>query len=314
MSVELWTEKYRPRSIDEYIFRDEKHKKQCEKWIREGALPHIMLSGDSGVGKSALVGVLLRELKVPDGDVLKLNASKDNSVENIRNNVCTFAALSPLGDNFKYIWLDESDFLSPASQATLRGTIEEFHDITRFIFTCNYIHKIMPAIKGRCQNIHIETLDRDAYFLRIIEILVNEKIDQKTLNRDVIDKYIDTTFPNMRATINLLQMNFEDNILHPLDDESLQTDSDSKLKAVALFKDGKIGEARKEIVKDFRAEENDDWFRYFYDNLDFWGDTEEQQARAIIKIRDGLVKSTMCADLEINIAATLVELEQIAQG
>ena len=172
----------------------------------------------------------------------------------------------------------------------------------------------MPAIKGRCQNIHIETLDRDAYFLRIIEILVNEKIDQKTLNRDVIDKYIDTTFPNMRATINLLQMNFEDNILHPLDDESLQTDSDSKLKAVALFKDGKIGEARKEIVKDFRAEENDDWFRYFYDNLDFWGDTEEQQARAIIKIRDGLVKSTMCADLEINIAATLVELEQIAQG
>ena len=314
MSVELWTEKYRPTNLKDYVFRDEKFKTQCEKWIREGALPHLFLSGPSGVGKSALVGVLLKELNVPSGDILKLNASKDNSVDNIRNNVCNFAALSPFGD-MKYVWLDESDYLSPNAQATLRSTIEEYHDITRFIFTCNYPHKVIPALReSRCQRFHIETLDRDTFFMRVIQILVDEDWDKETFDKDVIDNYINVTFPDMRKCINLLQQNFENNILQPLSTESLQEDGDAKLLAVALFKEGKLFEARKAIVKDFCAEENDDWFRFFYDNLDLWTENPDQQARAILKIRDGLVKSTMCADLEINIAATLVELEMIATG
>lgn len=313
MAVDLWVEKYRPSSVEEFVFRDEKQKSQCKKWIeKDKTLPHLFLSGNSGVGKSALVGVLLKELKVPEADILKLNASKDNSVENIRNNVCSFASITPYGE-MKYVWLDEADYLSPSAQATLRGVTEEYTDITRFIFTCNYPHKVIPAIKGRCQCFHIESLDKDAYFMRVLEILVNEDIDQDTIDRDIIDRYIDVTYPNMRATINLLQMNFDNNVLPPLDEESLTNDSDLKMIAVALFKDGKIQEARKAIVKDFRAEENEDWFRLFYDNLDWWGDTPKQQAKAIVKIRDGLVKSTMCADLEINIAATLVELEQIAK-
>lgn len=106
MSKYLWTEHYRPKSVSEYVFRDEKQKKQVQSWLDSGAIPHLLFSGAAGTGKTTLAKVLLHELDVDWGDVLFINASVENGVDEIRNRINDFATTIPFGD-FKYAILDE---------------------------------------------------------------------------------------------------------------------------------------------------------------------------------------------------------------
>ena len=145
---DLWVEKYRPNSIDTYVFRDDNQHRQVAGWLGDGALPHLLFSGAPGTGKTTLAKVLLQELDVDSMDILEINASNENSVETIRSKITNFSGTMPFGD-MKYVLLDEADYITPNGQAALRGVMEMYHTSCRFILTCNYPQRIIPALHSR---------------------------------------------------------------------------------------------------------------------------------------------------------------------
>jgi len=142
---QLWVEKYRPKTMDDYVWIDNNQKSMIESWIKERYLPQLLLSGAAGTGKTTLAKVLINALNVEPADVLIINASRDNNVDTVRNKITNFGQTMPFGD-FKIILLDEADYLSPNAQAALRGVMEQYANIVRFIITCNYPQKIIPAL------------------------------------------------------------------------------------------------------------------------------------------------------------------------
>ena len=304
---QLWVEQYRPKDVDGYVFRDEAQREQVKQWIKEGSIPHLLFSGAAGIGKTTLAKILINSLGIDDYDVLEINASRTNSVDDVRLKITNFVQTMPFGA-FKIVLLDEADYLSPNAQAALRGVMEEYAQTARFILTCNYPHKIIPAIHSRCQGFHIEKVDHTEFTARAATVLVNEGAD---FDLDVLDTYVKSTYPDLRKCLNLLQMNTVDNKLRAPSETGSGT-ADYKLAMVDLFKHGKIREARTLLAAQARPEEMEELFRWMYDNLEMWGKTPEQQDEAILVIRKGLVNHVSCADAEINLSATLVELSQIA--
>ena len=127
---ELWVEKYRPKTVDQYVFRDDHQRKQVHQWLKEKTIPHLLFSGTAGIGKTTLAKVLLNELQVNDLDVIEINASRTNSVDEVRTRIINFVQMIPFGE-FKVVLLDEADYLSPNAQAALRGVMEEYHTTSR---------------------------------------------------------------------------------------------------------------------------------------------------------------------------------------
>lgn len=305
---ELWVEKYRPKTVDGYVFRDDDQRAQVMEWINSKSIPHIILSGGPGVGKTTLAKLLINELGIIPHDVMELNASRERGIDIIRNRVTNFAGTIPFG-TFKVVLLDEADYLTLDAQAVMRGVMEEFADNCRFIFTCNFPNKIMPALHSRSQSIHIPKLDQLAFTERVATVLINEGID---LDIDTLDSYVVAAYPDLRKCLNSVQQNSIDGVLRKPSERGVDT-SDYKLKAVELFKSGKIIEARRVIVENATVSDVDEMFRWMYDNLTLWSKSQEGQDRAIKAIRDGLVNHALVADVEINLAATLIELTTIEE-
>lgn len=305
---ELWTEKYRPTNVNDYVFKDNTQKEQVKSWLKSGAIPHLLFSGCQGAGKTTIAKVLLHELDVNPFDILQINASANNGVDYIRDTITDYSTSMPFGE-FKYILLDEADYLSPNAQAALRGVMEKYSTTTRFILTCNYPNKIIPAIHSRCQGFDIQKLDVVEFTVRIATILASENV---MFDVDTLDMYVSGSYPDMRKCINLCQQNSQDGTLQQpgSNDSSV---SDYKIEAIALFRNKKYIEARKLICSQITADEYHDMYRFMYTNLDLWCDTDVELENAAIRIiRKGLVSHTSCADSEINLAAVLCELEEVA--
>ena len=302
---ELWVEKYRPKDVKGYVFRDEHQRKQVEQWIKDGTIPHLLFSGNAGIGKTTLAKILLTQLEINDLDVLEINASRTNSVEDVRDKIVNFVQMIPFGA-FKVVLLDEADYLSPNAQAALRGVMEEYHTTSRFILTCNYPNRIIPALHSRCQGFHIERIDATEFTARVAQILIDEGI---TPDLDILDTYVKATYPDLRKCINMVQMNSVDGkLVEP--QKSDTGDADYKLEMVELFKKGEISKARKLVCSQARPDEIEDIYKWLYDNIDLFGD-EEKQESAILIIKQGLVDHTLVADPEINLAATLIRLSRM---
>jgi replication factor C small subunit len=302
---ELWVEKYRPNTLDGYVFRDEHQRQQVENWVKDGTIPHLLFSGNAGIGKTTLAKILLNELNINDLDILEINASRTNSVDDMRTKIINFVQMIPFGD-FKVVLLDEADFLSPNAQAALRGVMEEYHTTSRFILTCNYPNRIIPAIHSRCQGFHIERVDATEFTARVATILMEENID---FELDTLDTIVKATYPDLRKCINTVQMNCINSVLLPPDAND-KNDNDYKIEMVQLFKAGKIGDARKLLCGQARPEEMEDIYRWLYDNIELFGD-EVKQEKAILIIKQGLVDHTLVNDPEINLAATLIRLAHV---
>ncbi|MBR20246.1 MAG: hypothetical protein CMA64_08920 [Euryarchaeota archaeon] len=304
---QLWTEKYRPKTIEDYVFRDEAQKNQVQGWVSEKSIPHLLFSGAPGVGKTTLAKVLLNILEVDEYDILEINASRENSVDTIRDKITGFVQTMPFGD-FKVVLLDEADYISPNGQAALRGVMEMYANTARFILTCNYPNRVIPALHSRCQGFHIEKLDTTEFTTRVAKVMLDEGV---TPDLDVLDSYVKATYPDLRKCLNLCQMNTVDNVLQN-PQESDNATADYKLQMVDMIKAGKIREARQLLCSQVRPDEMEDVFRWMYDNLELWSDSVEGQDKAILTIRKGLVNHAMVSDPEINLSATLVELAELA--
>ena len=299
---ELWVEKYRPNTINGYVFRDSHQRQQVEAWIKQGTIPHLLFSGNAGIGKTTLAKILLNELEIQELDILEINASRTNSVEDVRDKIVNFVQMIPFGD-FKVVLLDEADYLSPNAQAALRGVMEEYHTTARFILTCNYPNRIIPALHSRCQGFHIERVDQTEFTARVAEILITEEIN---FSIDTLDTFVKATYPDLRKCINMVQMNSLDGELHT-PEKGDSGEADYKIEMVELFKKGKISEARKLVCGQARPEEMEEIYRWLYDNIAIFGE-EPIQDKAILIIKQGLVDHTLVSDPEINLAATLIKL------
>ena len=307
MAKELWVEKYRPKTIEDYVFKDESQKRQVKAWIKESSIPHLLFSGSAGIGKTTLAKVLLHELGIEDYDLLEMNASRENRIDDMRDKITNFVQMIPFGP-FKVVLLDEADYLTPASQAILRGLMETYSSTSRFILTCNYRNKIIPAIHSRCQGYHVEKTDQVEFTARVATILLTENID---FDMDTLDTYVKLTYPDLRKCINQVQQNITEDkkLATPTAGDSAA--ADYKIDMVELFKKGKIKEARTLLCGRVRPEEIEDIYTWMYQNLDLFGQNEEQKDSALLVIKQGLVDHTLIADPEINLAATLVKLARL---
>jgi DNA polymerase III delta prime subunit len=269
----------------------------------EYVLPNGLINHNTSLAK-----LILKLFNVPEPDVLEINASTENGIETIRTKILDFCSTWAMSD-MRYVLLDECDSLSPEAQRGLRNILETYAENVRFIFTCNYTNKVIPALKSRLQEFIFKTLDQDEYIDRLASILVNENI---SFEPEALADYYTMTYPDLRKCINMLQQNSKTGVLKPPTDDSGAT-NDVMLSMAELFKAGQYKKAREMITKQIQKEEYDSVYRFMYDNLPLWGDNESQCEEAICIIARGLAAHASVSDPEINLAAVLVELSRLKQ-
>jgi DNA polymerase III delta prime subunit len=306
---ELWVEKWRPKTVDSYVFRDETQKEKINGWIKSKEIPHILLSGSAGIGKTTIAKILINQLGVQDADVLIANGSKEARKIEWVDKLIMFCQTMPFGD-FKVVLIDEADFMNPLSvQPALRNLMEEYSHSVRFILTCNYPNKILPAIHSRCQSMHIGKIDQTEYTARVAEILIAEGIQ---FDLDTLDTFVKVYYPDLRKCINTVQLNSQSGVLTSVTETDF-SESDWKFELVELFKAGKIHEARKLLCGTVRPDEMEEVYRWLYDNVEIFK-SSEQQLQAVLIIKQGMVDHTLVADPEINLAATLIRLARMCEN
>ena len=304
---ELWIEKYRPKTIDGYVFVDDNQRQQVESWIKDGSIPNLLFSGSPGTGKTTLGKMLINELGVDEYDVLYANGSKEGRKIEWVDKLISFCQTMPYG-KFKVVFIDEADYLNPNSvQPAMRNLMEDYSHSVRFILTCNYPNKIIPPLHSRLQQLHILKTDHTEFTARAATVLVTEEIE---FDIDTLDSYVRATYPDLRKCLQLLQQNSQTGQLNAPNSADKSV-GDWKLDCVELFKHGKLREARTLICQQSTPEEAEDIFRWMYDNLDLWSTDIHKQDQAIIIIRNGLVNCSFVADQEINLSATLSELSNL---
>jgi len=299
MSNTLWVEKYRPLSLDTYI-GNEHLKSKVEIYLESGDLPHLLLYGKAGTGKTILAKILVKNI---ESDYLYINASDENSVDTVRNKVRQFASTVGFKD-LKIIILDECDYITPNAQAALRNLMETFSKHCRFILTCNFVERIIDPIQSRCQLFQIIPPSKVEVAQRLNEILEKEEINYELQDLKIL---IDSNYPDIRRTINSAQRNVV-NLQLKLDIASI-IQNDYKLKLLEILKTQDKKTAFKDIrqlLADNKITDFADLFRLLYDEVDGYG--KGHVAESILVIAKYELSDSQVVDKEINAMAMIIEL------
>lgn len=303
----IWVEKYRPRTLSDVVFQDDRQQKAFAAFVEAKDIPHLLLHGVQGTGKTTVSKALLRDLGVDNSDILRINCS-DEKIEALRNKVSNFAMTLPIG-KFKVVQLEEFDYLSLDGMALLRSLIEDSSANCRFIATCNYINKIIPPLRSRFQEFNFKAPDKEKIALRMVDILERENVSYDV--EDVVT-YIDVGYPDIRKTIQLLQANSSSGKLLPARDAA-NSANDWKFGLLDCLTKGDLKTARKLVCESSTREEHEDVYVFLYQNIGHMQLSDDKKETAILIIADHLYKHSLLADTEIGLAATFIELGQLFQ-
>jgi len=303
----LWVEEFRPRKLEDYIFQDPNQELSFAKMIADKSIPNLLLSGVQGSGKTTMALMLIQALDLEDTDVLIINASDENSVDTIRDKLKSFVSTFAMGP-FKVVCLEEADYITLNGQSVLRKLMEDFTDSVRFILTCNYEHKIMPAISSRCQHYRFKSFDKDDIAERVALILATKHVK---FTLDLVDQYVAAGYPDIRKVINMLQQSCVDGVLQT--PHSSGEVGDYKFQLLDLLERDKWFDIRKLLCGTVAAEEWEDVYRFLYENIEKSAkfSNQDKWEAAIVVIADHLYKHGIVADPEINASAMFIRLAQI---
>ena len=295
----LWVEKYRPTTMETYI-GNEHLKSKVSIYLDSGDLPHLLLYGRAGTGKTTLAKLLVNNI---DCDYLYINASDENSVEVVRDKVKNFA--STLGfQEMKIIILDECDYITPNAQAALRNLMETFSKHCRFILTCNYVERIIDPIQSRCQSFQIIPPDRKQVAQHLSNILDNENVKCEL---DNIVTIVHGGYPDIRRVINGAQRQVVNNEL--VIDKNTIIQNDYKLQVLEILeKQDKKNSFKniRQLLADSKVTDFSDLFRLLFDTVDDWG--KGHIAECILILSKYQQSDAIVVDKEINIMAMFVEI------
>jgi len=295
----LWVEKYRPQSLDKYI-GNEHLKSKVEVYLESGDLPHLLLFGKAGTGKTTLAKLLVNNIEC---DYMYINASDENNVDTVRTKVKNFASTVGFKD-MKVIILDECDYITPNAQAALRNLMETFSRHCRFILTCNFVERIIDPIQSRCQSFQIIPPSKGEVAKHIHEILISENIISKM---DDLKVLIDSGYPDIRRILNASQRNVVNGKLK-LDTTSI-IQNDYKLKLLKILETQNKKDAFqniRQLLLDAKVTDFADLFRLLYDEVDGYG--KGHLAECILVIARYELSDGQVVDKEINAMAMLIEL------
>ena len=295
----LWVEKYRPSSLDTYIGNDHL-KGKVKVYLESGDLPHLLLHGKAGTGKTTLAKILMNNI---DCDYLYINASDENNVETVRTKIKNFASSVGFKD-YKIIALDECDYITPNAQAALRNLMETFSKHCRFILTCNYVERIIDPIQSRCQSFQIIPPSKKEVALHLTNILDSEQVLYEVSD---IGLLVNGGYPDIRRVINSTQRNVIDGKL--VLDKGSVVQNDYKLKLLEILKTQDKKSAFKNIrqlLADSQITDFADLFKLLYDEVDSYG--KGHVAECILVIAKYELSDSQVVDKEINAMAMIIEL------
>jgi DNA polymerase III delta prime subunit len=299
----LWVEKYRPNKLEDYV-GNEHLKSKVEGYLESGDVPHLLLYGKAGTGKTTLAKLIVNSIEC---DYIIINASDENNVDTVRNKVKNFA--SSMGFKpFKIIIMDEFDYMTPNAQAILRNLMETFSKHCRFILTCNYVEKVIDPIQSRCQSFQIVPPTKKDVAMQISKILKNEDIEFEV--KDLVP-IIDASYPDIRKVINTCQLNSIKGKLKVDVQNLLENDYRNKIIDILSSKDDKRNKYMKvrQALIDSKVTDFTDLYTMLYDKVDEYGG--ENTANIILLLGDGVSKSAVAIDKEIIAAATLIQILNI---
>ena len=296
----LWVEKYRPVNLDTYIGNDF-IKDKVAIYLESNDVPHLLLHGLAGTGKTTLAKLIVKNIEC---DFMYINASDERGIDTIRTKIKGFASsvgFKPL----KVIILDESDYLTPDAQASLRNVMETFSEHSRFILTCNYVERIIDPIQSRCQSFQVIPPDRKQVAVHLSKIL-----DQENVSYEVNDigLLVNGGYPDIRRVINAAQRQSANNKL--VIDKQSSILNDYKVKLLDILKSNKDKKTSftdiRQLLADSKVKDYSDAFRLLYDNIDEYA--SNSKAVTIIALAEGQFQDSQVVDKEINFMATMIKL------
>lgn len=300
VSNSLWVERYRPATLEEYV-GNEHLKEKIQGYLETGDIPHLLLFGKAGTGKTTLAKLIVNTIEC---DHIIINASDENNVDTVRTKVKGFASTVGFKD-YKIIILDEFDYMTPNAQAVLRNLMETFSHHCRFILTCNYVEKIIQPIQSRCQTFQIVPPTKKDVAVQLAKIL---QLEEVTFEPSNIVTIVDTSYPDIRKIINTAQMSSSKGTLK-LDKTNI-VDSDIRNKIVEILqsKDSPRNKYMncRQAIADSRIQDFTEIYTYLYEKVnDYAGGNT---SAVILLLAEGQYKEAQVVDKEITMMATLINI------
>lgn len=307
LSYTLWTEKYRPDVVSTMLLPN-KYIKFFKELVKDGEVPNLLLySSTPGTGKTSIAKALCNEI---DADYLYINASSDNGIDTIREDVSRFASGKSLSGKKKIVIFDEGEQLSFPAQKAVLAMFEKYQNTCRFILTCNYVNKVIPAARSRFQEFDFNMNTKEIrdemtpkVVKRIKQVLDFEKVEY---SNDIIERLVEDLYPDIRKVYGVLQQYSKMNGI--IDENIFKFESvDTELYQLILNK--KFTAARQFVLD--AGYNYDDLYSDLYKNLIPLVPEADKRAQLILVIADYQYKSAFSNDKEIAFAALLIEVLNI---